>query len=79
MVRRYKRAGFVDPEQKLEKLRPARQILKAIRTEYPINGDAYQRAGEAMKALDHVAEALVDDREYFRTKLARSSGSKDDS
>lgn len=79
MVRRHKRRGFVSPEEKLEKLRPARQILIAIRTEYPINGEAYQWAGEAINALDHVAGALIGDREYFRTKLASSSDRADDS
>ena len=74
MVRRHKRMGFIRPKQELEKLRPARQMLIAVCTEYPIHSDAYRRAGEAMKAIDGVAEALVGDKQYFLTKLASSSG-----
>ena len=30
-----------------------------------IHSDAYRRAGEAMKAIDDLAEALVGDRHYL--------------
>ena len=65
MVRRSRRTGFLHPKQELEKLRPAREMLIAVHTQYPIHSDAYQRAGEAMKAIDALAEALVGDPRYL--------------
>ncbi len=65
MVRRSRRMGFLHPKQELEKLRPAREMLIAVHTQYPIHSDAYQRAGEAIRAIDDLAEALVDDRRYL--------------
>lgn len=64
-VRRTKRIGFIHPKRELEKLRPARDMLIAVHTQYPIHSDAYRRASEAMKAIDDVAEALVGDRRFF--------------
>ena len=40
-------------------------MLVAVRTRYPIQSDVYRRAGEAMDAIDEVAEALVGDRQFF--------------
>jgi hypothetical protein len=57
--------GLRHPKQELEKLRPARQMLVKICTEYPIHSDAYRKAAEAMAATDEVAEALVGDRQFF--------------
>ena len=57
--------GFLHPKQELEKLRPARQILVKVCTEYPIHSDAYRKASNAMKAIDEVAEALVGDRQFL--------------
>lgn len=65
MARRSKRLGFLHPKEELEKLRPARDMLVAACTNYPIHSDAYRRASEAMKAIDAVAEALVGDPHYF--------------
>lgn len=65
MVSRHKRRGFIRPKQELEKLRPARAMLLAICTEYPIHSDASRHAGEAMKAIDAVAEALVGDPQFL--------------
>ena len=70
MVRRSKRMGFIHPEQELEKLRPARQMLVAVCTEYPIHSDAYRSASEAMKAIDDVAKALVGDPQFFWSQQA---------
>lgn len=68
MPRRHKRMGFLRPELELEQLREARAMLVRLSTEYPINGDAYQRGRKAMEAIDDVAEVLVGDRQYFWLK-----------
>jgi len=68
MARRSKRIGFLRPEQEIERLRSARGMLVDIRKAYPIDSDAYRRAGEAMAAIDSVAEVLVGDRQYFWLK-----------
>jgi hypothetical protein len=65
MVRRHRRMGFLRPKQELEKLRPARQMLVKVCTEYPMHSDAYRKAAEAMAAIDEVAEALIGDRQFF--------------
>jgi glutamine phosphoribosylpyrophosphate amidotransferase len=65
MARRSKRTGFLHPKQELEKLRSAREMLIAVHIHYPIHSDAYQRAGEALKAIDDLAEALSGDHGYF--------------
>ena len=63
-VRRTKRTGFIHPRRELEKLGPARDMLIAVCTNYPIHSDPYRRASEAK---DAVAEALVGDRTFFST------------
>lgn len=65
MARRSRRTGFLRPQEELEKLRPARDMLIAVHIHYPINCDAYRRAGEAIQAIDDLAEILVGDPRYF--------------
>ena len=68
MARRHRRTGFLRPELELEHLHAARDMLVRARTEYPINGEAYERAGKAMDAIDDLAETLVGDRSFFWTR-----------
>ena len=59
MARRPWRTGFPSPKRELEKLRPAHEMLIAVHIHDPIHSDAYRRAGEALKAISDLAEALV--------------------
>ena len=45
--------------EELEAMRDARLALVKVRTAYPINGPEYKAAGEAMRAIDDLAELLT--------------------
>ena len=54
-----------DPDRKLAQLGKARDALVGVRTEVVINSALYRAAGDAMKAIDAVAEEMTGDEEYF--------------
>ncbi len=60
--------GFLRPEQAIERLRSAREMLIDVHKSYPMNSDAYRRAEEAMDAIDAVAEKGECDFVYFWLK-----------
>ena len=59
---------FLRPEQGIERLRSAREMLIDIHKTYRINSGTYRRAQEAINAPGSLAEALVDDWQYFWLK-----------
>ena len=61
MTRRTRRTGLVDPSRELTALIEARRALCRILAAYPISGLVYVSAGNALEALDRVAEAITGD------------------
>lgn len=74
MTRRTRRTGLIDPSWELEALTEARRALCRILTAYPISGHVYVAAGNALKALDRVAETITGDRQALMEPAFRGPG-----